>query len=129
MKISERDRYNRRKMEEFYDEIVSRLQHQCETELQQLNIEFYGENVKLHNQIHQYMSKENVTEMKRRKEEIRWEFAWQVFDEVNQGLGLNNQFEVDLNGLVTEEALAICKQVIYDLAKRAREERESFQGN
>ena len=28
------------------------------------------------------MSKENVIEMKRRKEEIRWEFAWQVFDEV-----------------------------------------------
>lgn len=83
MKISETDKYNRRKMQEFYEEVVSRLQEQCEQELQQLNIEFYGENVKLHNQIHQYMSKENVIEMKRRKEEIRWEFAWQVFDEIN----------------------------------------------
>jgi len=29
------------------------------------------------------MSKENVIEMKRKKEEIRWDFAWNVFDQVN----------------------------------------------
>lgn len=41
-------------------------------------------------------------------------------------MGLNNQFEIDLNGLVAEEALAICKQCIYDLAKKAREEKDEM---
>lgn len=76
MRIGARDRYNRRKMSEFYGEIVEAMKEQCSEELRRLNVEFYGENVKLYNQIHQYLSKEDVIEMKRRKEEIRWEFAW-----------------------------------------------------
>lgn len=41
------------------------------------------------------------------KEEIRWDIAWQIFDEVNEGL--DTDIEVDLNCLDTEEACAIAK--------------------
>ena len=90
MKIGSRDKYNQRKMSEMYTSIVEDMKSQCSKELRKLNLEFYGENELMHNQVHQYMSKENVTEMERRKEEIRWEFAWQIFDQVNERQELNN---------------------------------------
>lgn len=48
------------------------------------------------------------------KEEIRWDIAWQIFDEVNEGL--DTDLEVDLNCLDIEEACAIAKQAIFDVA-------------
>lgn len=90
MKIGARDKYNLRKMSEFYTDIVEDKKSQCSKELRKLNLEFYGENELMHNQVHQYMSKENVAEMERRKEEVRWEFAWQIFDQVNERQELNN---------------------------------------
>ena len=49
------------------------------------------------------------------KDEIRWDIAWQIFDEVNEGL--DTDLEVDLNCLDTEEACAIAKQAIFDVAQ------------
>lgn len=49
------------------------------------------------------------------KEEIRWDIAWQIFDQVNEGLETN--FEIDLHCLDLEEAAAVAKQKIYDIAQ------------
>jgi len=54
---------------------------------------------------------EGLTEM---KTEARWDVAWQVFDEVNQGL--NQEGWADLRCLNLDDALAIAKQKIFDNA-------------
>ena len=41
------------------------------------------------------------------KEEIRWDIAWQIFDEINESL--HQGFEININCLDSEEALAIVK--------------------
>lgn len=43
-------------------------------------------------------------EYKEKKEDIRWEIAWQIFDEINKFHGLDNLYEVDLHELDVEEA-------------------------
>lgn len=57
-----------------------------------------------------------------RKQEVRWEIAWDIFDAINERQGLNTQFEIDLNELDVEEAQAISKQKIYDIAENAKKE-------
>ena len=59
-------------------------------------------------------------EFEERKEEIRWDIAWQMFDEVNQGLETN--YEIDLHCLDLEEAAAVTKQKIYDIAQEIDEQ-------
>ena len=61
----------------------------------------------------------NVTEeeFKTLKDDIRWDIAWKIFDQVNKGL--NTDSEIDLNCLDIEEAQAITKQKIFDLANIA----------
>jgi hypothetical protein len=54
-------------------------------------------------------------EFEEKKEEIRWDIAWQMFDQVNEGLETN--YEIDLNCLDLEEAAAVAKQKIFDIAK------------
>ena len=56
--------------------------------------------------------------------EVRWEIAWDIFDAINNRQGLDTQFEMDLNELDIEEAHAICKQKIHDIAVKAYQERE-----
>jgi hypothetical protein len=48
------------------------------------------------------------------RKEIHWDIAWQLFDEVNE----YNYVEkcIDLNCLEFEDAIAICKQKIYDIS-------------
>lgn len=53
---------------------------------------------------------------------MRWEIAWDIFDAINERQGLNTQFEIDLNELDVEEAQAISKQKIYDIAENAKKE-------
>ena len=77
-------------MNEFYSNITRKNEIECKRELALINIEFYGDDVQRHSQIQRYMSKENVIEIQRRKEDVKWDFAWSVFDQINQGLGLNN---------------------------------------
>ena len=48
------------------------------------------------------------------KQEIHWDIAWQIFDEVNE----YNDVEkfIDLNCLNQEDSIAISKQKLYDIA-------------
>lgn len=50
------------------------------------------------------MDDTELDDYERRKDEVRWEIAWELFDAVNQGQGMNTKFEVDLNELDVEEA-------------------------
>ena len=47
-------------------------------------------------------------------QDVRWDIAWKIFDQVNKNL--NTDMEINLNCLDIEEAIAICKQKIYDIA-------------
>ena len=51
------------------------------------------------------------------KQEIHWDVAWQIFDEVNSDL--DTVKHIDLNCLSHDDALAITKQKIYDTAQIA----------
>jgi len=46
-------------------------------------------------------------EYEAKKDEIRWDIAWQIFDEVNEDV--DSDQEIDLHGLDVEEAQAITK--------------------
>lgn len=46
-------------------------------------------------------------EYETKKDEIRWDIAWQIFDEVNEDV--DSDQEIDLHGLDVEEAQAITK--------------------
>ena len=54
------------------------------------------------------------------RQEIHWDIAWQVFDEVNE----YNDVEkfIDLNCIEVEEAIAICKQKLFDVAQQVRKQ-------
>ena len=61
------------------------------------------------------------------KQQITYDIAWQIFDEVNQ----NNVTEkyIDLNCLEATDAQAITKQQIYDVALIAREQYQAQNSN
>ena len=51
------------------------------------------------------------------KQQINYDIAWQIFDEVNQ---MNDQDRyIDLNCLTIDDAKAITKQKVYDVATLA----------
>ena len=54
------------------------------------------------------------------KQEIHWDVAWQVFDEVNDAK--DTERYIDLHCQSVDDAIAICKQKIYDLAEVAKNE-------
>ena len=56
-------------------------------------------------------------EFQQAKEDIHWDVAWQIFDEVNIKNDTNKV--IDLHCLQVDDATAICKQIIYDLALAA----------
>ena len=89
---------------------------------QELNEEFLGPNPDDYSQIIESLDEQEMEDYNDRKQEVRWEIAWQLFDEVNEGQGLDTQFEIDLNELDVDEAQAICKQVVYDVAEQAKKE-------
>jgi len=51
------------------------------------------------------------------KQEIHWDVAWQVFDEVNEAK--DTERFIDLHCQDVDDAIAICKQKIFDLAEIA----------
>ena len=53
------------------------------------------------------------------KQQINYDIAWQIFDEVNAEHDVDRY--VDLNCLDLIDAKAICKQKIYDVGLLARE--------
>ena len=53
-------------------------------------------------------------EFEQMKEDVRWDIAWKIFDQIN--MSLNTDMEINLNCLDIDEAQAIAKQKIYDLA-------------
>lgn len=57
-----------------------------------------------------------------KRDEIRWDIAWQIFDEVNEDV--DSDQEIDLHGLDVEEAQAITKQKICDIAQMAADEHQ-----
>lgn len=65
-------------------------------------------------------------QLKVKMQEIKWDVAWNLFDEVNEQITpFKPQFgqidiieEIDMNSLDHEEAQAITKQKIYDLAEQ-----------
>lgn len=57
-----------------------------------------------------------------KRDEIRWDIAWQIFDEVNEDV--DSDQEIDLHGLDVEEAQAITKQKICDIAQMASDEHQ-----
>lgn len=63
------------------------------------------------------MSREEYEE---KQQEIHWDVAWQIFDEINE----HNDVErfIDLSALTLDDCLAITKQKIYDLAQIAEKE-------
>ena len=54
------------------------------------------------------------------KQEIHWDVAWQVFDEVNDAK--DTERYIDLHCQPIDDAIAICKQKIFDLAEIAKNE-------
>ena len=48
------------------------------------------------------------------KQEIHWDIAWQIFDETNEFNDVEKH--IDLSCLEADDAIAITKQKIYDLA-------------
>lgn len=54
------------------------------------------------------------------KQELHWDIAWQIFDEVNEVNETEKQ--IDLACLECHDAIAICKQKIYDVAQLASQE-------
>ena len=58
------------------------------------------------------------------KQQINYDIAWQIFDEVNGDHDVDRY--VDLNCLDLIDAKAICKQKVYDVALLAREQRSSL---
>ena len=58
------------------------------------------------------------------KQEIHWDIAWQVFDEVNE----YNDTEkiIDLNCLDFDDSIAICKQKIFDIAQEVNKNYQGF---
>ena len=59
-------------------------------------------------------------EYKENKNDIHWDIAWQIFDQVNQRNDVDKH--IDLNCLEIEDAVAIVKQKIYDLAILAQKQ-------
>ena len=59
-------------------------------------------------------------EFEQMKEDVRWDIAWKIFDQIN--LNLNCDMEINLNCLDIDEAQAIAKQKIYDVAQIAQME-------
>ena len=57
------------------------------------------------------------------KQEQHWDVAWQIFDEVNEAKDTERQ--IDLHCQSIDDAIAICKQKIFDLAEIAQNERSS----
>lgn len=53
-------------------------------------------------------------------QEVHWDVAWQIFDEVNEQNDLDKQ--IDLACLDSQEAIAISKQKIFDVAKLAQKQ-------
>ena len=51
------------------------------------------------------------------KQEIHWDLAWQIFDEVNEYNDVEKY--IDLHCLEADDAIAICKQKIFDIAEIA----------
>ena len=58
------------------------------------------------------------------KQQINYDIAWQIFDEVNQNVDVDRY--IDLNCLDLIDAKAITKQKIYDCAVMIRESRQSM---
>ena len=54
------------------------------------------------------------------RQEIHWDIAWQIFDECNEFN--DTEQHIDLNCLEVDDAIAITKQKIYDLATIAQKE-------
>lgn len=54
------------------------------------------------------------------KQQINYDIAWQIFDEVNQSYDTDKY--IDLNCLELSDAKAITKQKIYDVALLKREQ-------
>jgi len=54
------------------------------------------------------------SQYKEQKQEIHWDIAWQIFDEVNEFVDVNRY--IDLNCLDPDDALAITKQKVFDVA-------------
>ena len=54
------------------------------------------------------------------RQEIHWDIAWQIFDECNEFN--DTEQHVDLNCLEVDDAIAITKQKIFDLATIAQKE-------
>ena len=52
-------------------------------------------------------------------QQINYDIAWQIFDEVNQQNNIDSL--VDLSCLDVQDASAICKQVIYDAGVAVRD--------
>lgn len=120
LKIASREPHNRKRAEAYYNQIAAEMDLKRDMAYQELNEEFLGPNPDDYSQIIETLEDHDLEEYNDRKQEVRWEIAWQIFDAVNEGQGLDTQFEIDLNELDVEEAQAICKQVIYDVAEKAR---------
>lgn len=54
------------------------------------------------------------------RQEIHWDIAWQVFDEVNEYNDVSKF--IDLNCIEVDEAIAICKQKLYDVAEQIQKQ-------
>mmetsp|Transcript_12197 Transcript_12197/g.20561 ORF Transcript_12197/g.20561 Transcript_12197/m.20561 type:complete len:172 (+) Transcript_12197:184-699(+) len=59
-------------------------------------------------------------EYQQKKQELHWDVAWQIFDEVNERNEVDRY--IDLSCLELDEAVAITKQKIYDLAQISQQD-------
>ena len=61
------------------------------------------------------------------KQQINYDIAWQIFDEVNQNVDVDRY--IDLNCLDLIDAKAIANQKIYDCAVLIRESKQKVEKN
>ena len=103
-------------VENRYTGMMQRFQKQAYQMYQDLDVE-YENSQRYKDAGAEAMSQQQYEDA---RQEIHWDIAWQIFDECNEFN--DTEQHIDLNCLEVDDAIAITKQKIYDLATIAQKE-------
>lgn len=103
-------------VEHRYTGMMQRFQKQAYQMYQDLDVE-YENSQRYKDAGAEAMSQQQYEDA---RQEIHWDIAWQIFDECNEFN--DTEQHIDLNCLEVDDAIAITKQKIYDLATIAQKE-------
>ena len=103
-------------VEHRYTGMMQRFQKQAYQMYQDLDVEY--ENSQRYKDAGAEVMNQQMYEDAR--QEIHWDIAWQIFDECNEFN--DTEQHIDLNCLEVDDAIAITKQKVFDLASIAQKE-------